>query len=147
VSHAQAIKALCRRHGLAELYVFGSRCAEVAARVRSDAGPPKSAPTGSPEADVDVGVRPPPGRRLSAEELVTIAGELEVMLAVPRVDVVLLSTAPPYLALEAVRGELLFCADGHAQAEFELYVLRRAGDLAPFQRARHEMVLSGGENP
>lgn len=33
----------------------------------------------------------------------------------------------------------------HGLAEF--YVLRRAGGLAPFQRARHELVLSGGQGP
>jgi uncharacterized protein len=59
-----------------------------------------------------------------------------------RVDVVLLPTASPFLALEIIRGELLYCADADAQAQFELYVLRRVGDLAPFQRFRQKPALS-----
>jgi len=58
------------------------------------------------------------------------------------VDLVLLPSASPFLALDIIRGELIYCADPHAQSEYELYVLRRAGDLAPYQRARHELVLS-----
>ena len=42
------------------------------------------------------------------------------------------------------RGELLFCADATDQAEYELYVLRRAGDLLPFEHERRDLILKHG---
>lgn len=134
----RAIRRLCRDVDIAELYVFGSRAAEVTARVRGEGI--GDAPAS--RADVDVGVRPLGPRRPGVDDIVRLAQELEGLLDAPRVDVVVLPGANPFLALEAIRGELLYCADPHEQAEYELYVLRRAGDLAPFQRMREEMALS-----
>jgi len=134
------IERIAREYGLAELYAFGSRAHELAARV---SGQP--APEGSGQgagSDIDIGVRPKEGSRLDVHALVRLAGELEELFGAPRADVVLLPRANPFLALDVIRGELLYCADAHAQAEYELYVLGRAGDLAPFQRARHVLVLS-----
>lgn len=133
------IGRLCRRFALAELYAFGSRATEVAARVRGGA---ITTDQNLPSSDADIGVRPLPGRFVDVDSLVDLADELEGCLNVPRVDVVLLPTASPFLALDIIRGELLYCADSDAQAEYELYVLRRAGDLAPFQRLRQELALS-----
>jgi hypothetical protein len=39
---------------------------------------------------------------------------------------------------------LLYCADPDHQAEDELYVLRRAGDLARYARERQDLVLAEG---
>jgi hypothetical protein len=36
--------------------------------------------------------------------------------------------------------ELLWGADEDDEAEYQLYVLRRAGDVAPFERERREAV-------
>jgi predicted nucleotidyltransferase len=134
---SESIDDLCRRFRLAELYVFGSRAAEIAARVRGEAGR-----EGATSSDVDAGVRPLPGTSLDVDAAVGIANALEDLFGAPRVDVVVLPRAKAFLALEVIRGELLYCADRHAQAEYELYVLARAGDLLPFQRARQELVLS-----
>jgi predicted nucleotidyltransferase len=134
-----ALGALCESLGIADLYVFGSRASEIRGRACGDSeARERSAST----SDIDIGVRPIPGRRLHVDEIVQLATDLETLLGAQRVDVVLLPTAPPFLALEVIRGELLYCADPHGQAEHELYVLRRAGDLAPFQRAREELALS-----
>ncbi|HUE96702.1 MAG TPA: hypothetical protein VMN39_08585 [Longimicrobiaceae bacterium] len=46
--------------------------------------------------------------------------------------------------MDVLRGELLFTADPRAQAEHELYLLRRVADLAPFQRERVRSVLRSG---
>jgi len=132
------IDALSRAHGIAELYVFGSRAAEIAAAVRS--GSASDVGSSSPS-DVDVGVRPLPGRDFDLDAVVKMTGALERVLDVARVDIVVLPRANPFLALDVIRGELLYAADSHDQAEYELYVLRRAGDLAPFQRARQELAL------
>ena len=49
--------------------------------------------------------------------------------------------ADPFVAAEVVRGERLFAADDYAADEYELYVLRRAGDLAQLERERMALVL------
>jgi predicted nucleotidyltransferase len=140
----RALRSLCEESFVADLYVFGSRASEVAARVRGGVAPDERSSSAS---DVDVGVRPATGHHMRVDEIVRLATTLETLLGVRRVDVVLLPTAKPFLALEVIRGEILFCADPHAQAEHELYVLRRAGDLVPFQRIREEMALSRYAGP
>jgi len=129
---------LCQRFGVVSLYVFGSRGREAAARVLG--GDLRSGPHSS---DLDVGVQPA-GRGLdSPRQRVALAQALEDLFEVPRVDLVVLPEADPFLAADAVRGELVFCDDGDRQAWEELYYLRRAADLAPYQRARLAAILSG----
>lgn len=154
-----ALDALCERFGLADLYVFGSRAAEIAARVRGTVSVPCGDASGGSatlsvlpaadhaDADIDIGIRPRSGIRLAVEEIADLTAALETLFDARRVDLVLLPAASPFLALEVIRGELLYCLDPDDQAEHELYILRRAGDLAPFQRARQEMVVSRGVEP
>jgi hypothetical protein len=80
---------------------------------------------------------------MTAQERVRLALELEDLLGVGRVDLVVLPEADPFLALDVIRGEVLYCADPDAQAEHELYVLRRAGDLAHYARDRWQNILAG----
>ncbi len=91
-----------------------------------------------PDADLDVGVlyrhRQPLAFTLSLEE------RLEAVVG-RKVDVVDLARARPFLALEVVRGERIFCRDETDTDRFELYVLRRAGDLLPFERLRQALLL------
>jgi predicted nucleotidyltransferase len=95
------------------------------------------------DSDVDIGVHPIPGRHLTAQERVSLAIELEDLLEVSRVDLVVLTEADTFLALDVIRGELLYCADADAQAEYELYVLRRAADLAYYTHDRWQQILTG----
>jgi hypothetical protein len=132
------LAALCERYGLDALYAFGSRAAEVAAFVRGHGA--LNPLSGS---DLDFGVLPRPNRLLDVHDHVRLTGDLEDLFTVPRVDLVVLPQASPYLALDAVSGELLFCADQYREAEFQLYVLRRAGDLAFFERERRQRLLTG----
>jgi hypothetical protein len=60
------------------------------------------------------------------------------------VDLVLLPEADAFLALEIIRGELLYSDDLDRQARYQLFVLRRAGDLAPFQKERIRAILEEG---
>ncbi len=129
---------LAREYGLVAIYAFGSRAGEIAARV---AGEPVESV--HPSSDVDIGVLPVRGRRLTARERVRLTIALEDALDVRRVDLVILPEASPYLALDVVRGELLHTTDPDAEAEYQLYVLRRAGDLAPYQHERLRMLLAG----
>lgn len=132
------LSALCERQDLDALYVFGSRAAEVAAFVR---GQGTLDPTSG--ADVDLGALPRPHRQLDVHDRVRLTSELEELLGVPRVDLVLLPQAPPYLALDVVSGELLVSADPVRESEYELYVLRRAGDLAFYEREYRHQRLAG----
>jgi uncharacterized protein len=136
----RTLEDLARRYGVADLYAFGSRAKEIAGRVRGE-----EVPSEYPQSDVDIGVRPLPAMHLTARERVCLTIDLEDMFAAKRVDLVVISEAPPFLALDIIRGELLYCSDADDQAEYELYVLRRAGDLAPLARERISLVF--GEDP
>jgi hypothetical protein len=56
-----------------------------------------------------------------------------------------LEQADPFLAVNIIRGERLFCSDEYEADQYELYVLRRAGDLAPFERMRIDSVINSPE--
>ncbi|MCX5913674.1 MAG: nucleotidyltransferase domain-containing protein [Deltaproteobacteria bacterium] len=127
---------ICRKFDVAFLYSFGSRSAEVrewleGRRDRLPAGP----------SDTDIGVQPLAGKKWSVREKVEFAGMVEELLAVSRVDLVCLNEADPFVAAEIIRGERLFAADSHEADEYELFILRRAGDLAPLERERMALVL------
>ncbi len=129
---------LARQYGLIAIYSFGSRAEEVAAQVAG-----RAAASAHPASDVDIGVLPAPGRHLTAAERADLTVALEDLLDGARVDLVILPEAPPFLALDIVQGELLYTTDPIAEAEYQLYVLRRAADLAPFERERRRMILAG----
>ena len=134
----EKITALALRYGIGSLYVYGSRADEIAGLVKNQEITPQF-----PQSDVDVGLHPQRGRHLSAQERVKICLELEDIFNAARVDLVVLPEADPFLALDIIRGELIYCADAREQAEYELFVLRRAGDLAPFARERWQAILNG----
>lgn len=132
----QQLAELGERYEVEALYVFGSRAAEIARRVSG-----QTVSGQHPEADVDIGVRPAPGHHLGVWERVRLAMELEDLLGARRVDLVVLPEADPFVAAEVVRGERLYARDEHAADEYDLYVLRRAGDLAPLERDRMALIL------
>lgn len=94
-----------------------------------------------PDSDVDVGV-------LFEEEVpVPVEGLLELEDAMERavgkaVQLVDVARARPFLALDIIRGERIYAADEYRCDQFDLYVLRRAGDLEPFERERRRLVLT-----
>ena len=109
-------------HRVLALYLFGS----LSRREDTD------------QSDVDIGIlfRQPQSLR----EVLVIEDELERRLGVA-VDLVDAGRASAFLALDIIRGERLYCADEDRCDEFELYVMRRAGDLAPFERERRRLLL------
>jgi predicted nucleotidyltransferase len=131
------VSKIAARFGLSEVYAFGSRASEMAFRVKGE----RAERPGS-ESDVDIGVRLETGRRLSIREKVELAIALEDLFQVQRVDLVVITETDPFLALDIIRGDLLYCSDQDEQAEFELYVLRRAGDLANHEREKRRLILS-----
>lgn len=135
-SRAAALAALCRRHGVTILYVFGSRADEVAAWQRGVVD--TIAGGGS---DVDIGVLEARNGPLDVAAKVLLAQSLETLLGVERVDLLSLADADPFVAAQVVRGERLFAENADDADEYDLYVLRRAGDLAPWERERMQLVL------
>lgn len=134
----EMLETLAKRFAISELYVFGSRAREISVKLQGLPSDPAF-----PESDVDIGVEPLPGRLLSVREKVELAIALEDLFMVNRVDLVVISEADPFLVVEIVRGELLYCKDLDKQAENELFILARAGDLARYRRERIESILSG----
>jgi predicted nucleotidyltransferase len=104
------------------LYLFGSRA-------RGDA---------TEQSDVDVGVLF--RQAASLRDVLLLGDALERRLRLP-VDLVDAGHASAFLALDIIRGERVACADPDRCDEFELYVMRRAGDLAPFERERRRLLL------
>jgi hypothetical protein len=68
--------------------------------------------------------------------------EFEDFFVVDAVDLVMLTETDPFLAANVIRGERIYCGDTTRADEFDLFVLRRAGDLAPYERQQIEIVLS-----
>lgn len=130
---------ICRRYHVADLYVFGSRAKEVAAWVDQGAELPSTSAS-----DIDVGILPLELKDWLPEKRVDLTIALEKFFSVKRIDLVLLPEADPYLALDIIRGELIYSDDLDRQARYELFVLRRAGDLLPFKKERVRMILEEG---
>lgn len=135
---AKKLASLAHEYDLIAIYAFGSRAEEALACVQG-----AEASASLAEADLDIGILPSREKNLSVDDKVKLGIELENLFDIPRVDVVALPEAPPFLALEIIRGELLHAADPIKEAEYELFVLRRAGDLAPWERERRRMLLEG----
>ena len=135
-SHHHDLKQICEQFGVHTLYAFGSQAKKIRNFVkgRQDALPLSSS-------DVDIGVRALSGGKFSITEKVDLALALEDLLGCKRVDLVSLSEVDPFLAAEVIRGERLFTHNAHEADEYELFVLRRAGDLAPLERERMALVL------
>lgn len=90
-----------------------------------------------PDSDLDVGVLFMTPQSLAT----TLALEEQIGRAADRaIDLVDAGQAAPFLALEIVRGERIVCREPTETDLFELYVLRRAGDLLPFERERQALL-------
>ncbi|MBA4380162.1 MAG: hypothetical protein C0393_05730 [Anaerolinea sp.] len=128
------IERLCREYDVNILYVFGSRAEEV--QTLAEGHIPALAPS---ESDVDIAILT--AAPLSLDQKVRFAQALEALLDVPRVDLVTLADADPFLAANAIRGLRLFAHDLYQADEYDLYMLRRAGDLVPLERERMALIL------
>jgi predicted nucleotidyltransferase len=132
------LRQICDRHGIDLVYAFGSRACEVRDFLNGLGKMNESATS-----DVDVGIKASATRvAMPVREKVEVAAEMEDLLGVKRVDLVILSEADPFLCANIVRGERVFSRDPYAADEYDLYILRRAGDLAPLERERLEIVFT-----
>lgn len=124
---------LCEQYALDSLYAFGSQAQSAVRSIEMNTPMPPS------ESDLDMGVLP--RNPLSVIQKIELALALETMFDVSRVDLVALPEADPFLAVNIIRGERLYARENYQSDEYELYLLRRAGDLAPFERERMMMVM------
>ena len=130
----EEIRNIASQYSLQIIYAFGSRAKEALDLVKDRIEHLPSTP-----ADLDIGVKPT--KPLTVEEKVKIAIFFEDLFDVPRVDLVVLPDAPIFLALEIVTGEILYMHDSTYEAEYQLYVMRMAADLLPYERMKQEMIM------
>ena len=93
----------------------------------------------TPESDVDLGVLFSP--RVGIMDRVRLEARFAEALD-KEVDLVDVGACNAFLAFAVISGERLYCTDEDAGDEFDLYVMRRAGDLEPFERERRRMLLT-----
>lgn len=123
---ARSLCAVAERDAdVCALYVFGSRIDG----------------TARPDSDLDLGVLY--GSRQPTEKTLALEEALHVATRAP-IDLVDAARATPFLAFAIVRGDRIFVRREVEADLFDLYVLRRAGDLLPFERERQAMLLAPG---
>lgn len=135
---SEGLTALCRRFGVATLYSFGSRGREALDWKHGRVGEVSGV------SDLDLGARPVSGQVWMLDDKVSMAIALEDLMGCGQVDLVVLPEADPFVAAEIIRGERLYARDEYDADEYDLYVLRRAGDLIPLERERLALIMESG---
>jgi len=130
----EQVKDIASRYGLQIIYAFGSRAKEALDMVEGRIEQVSSKPS-----DLDIGVKPE--KPLRVEEKVKIAIVFEDLFDVSRVDLIVLLEAPVFLALEIVTGEVLYRQDSTDEAEYQLYIMRMAADLLPYEQMKQRMIM------
>ncbi|MDJ0751894.1 MAG: nucleotidyltransferase domain-containing protein [Ardenticatenaceae bacterium] len=130
----QTLNALCEAFGIQILYAFGSRAKEMQQFIMEEIAALSPA-----QSDGDIGVKP--AKSMTIQQKVKLTQELEALFDLPRIDLVVLPEADPFLAANIIRGERLYASDLYLADEYDLYILRRAGDLAPLERERQQIIL------
>ena len=138
---ADKLSEIARAFNLEVIYAFGSYAEDALKWLKDEQS---SLPILSPS-DLDIGIKPAVKKKLSVKEKVHLTMALEDLFLVSRVDLVSISEADPFLAANIIRGERLFSKNTYLADEYDLYVLRRAGDLIPLERERIALIM-GEEN-
>ena len=130
----EKISKIASKYHLQIIYAFGSRAKEVLDMMEGKISHLSSSPS-----DLDIGIKPE--KPLTVEEKVEIAVFFEDLFDLPRVDAVVLPEAPILLAFKIVTGEILYRQDQTYEAEYQLYIMRRAAELLPFERLKQKMIM------
>ena len=128
------IKQICEKYQIKVFYVFGSRGAELFQAIQNDSIQLAKSPS-----DLDFGVLT--HSPFSIENKVNLTLELETLFGLSDTDLFILQEADAFLAANIIRGERIFAEDSYLADEYELFILRRAGDLAELERQRMAMIL------
>lgn len=130
----EEIKKIASRYNIQIIYAFGSRAKEALEFIEGRIKQFLSTPS-----DLDIGVKA--RNYLTVDEKVEIAIFFEDLFNIPRVDIVVLSEAPIFLALDIVMGEILYEEDLTYEAEYQLYIMRMASELLPYEKMKQKMIL------
>lgn len=130
------LEQICQQFDINSLYAFGSRAREAFAWVQ-DCTPLSTAN----DSDLDIGIHTTEPLPIKQKVELTLA--LEDFFGVERIDLVSLPEADPFLAANIIRGERLCAVDAYMADGYDLYILRRAGDLIPLERERQRLIMEG----
>jgi len=130
------LQEICSRYHVGLMYAYGSRCHEIKSYLDG-----KGFMNKGTSSDVDIGIKVSGDAHLSVRDKVTLTIELEDLLDIDRVDLAILPEVDPFVAVNIIRGERLYCEDEYLADEYELYILRRAGDLVPLERDRLNIIF------
>jgi predicted nucleotidyltransferase len=131
------LKKICRRYSIDTIYSFGSRGMELKLFAAGAGDIDRSKVS-----DFDVAVKITPQKSLSVRQKSQLTIDLEELFQLTKLDLVVINEADPFLAANIIRGERIFCRDECLADAYELYVLRRAGDLIPLERERLQIIFS-----
>ncbi len=131
------LKKICRRYSIDTIYAFGSRGMELKLFAAGAGDIDRSKVS-----DFDVAVKITPKKSLSVRQKSQLTIDLEELFELTKLDLVVINETDPFLAANIIRGERIFCRDKYLADQYELYVLRRAGDLIPLERERLEIIFS-----
>ena len=123
----QKIEQICKKYQIRAFYVFGSRGAELLQAIQDDSIQLAKTPS-----DLDFGVLT--HSLFSIESKVNLTLELETLFGLSNIDLFILQEADAFLAANIIRGERIFAEDSYLADEYELFVLRRAGELIELKR-------------
>jgi len=130
----EKIIEIAEQYNLQLIYAFGSRAEEALMMAEGKIEHLSEGPS-----DLDIGLKPQ--NDLTIEEKVEITLALEEVFDIARVDLVVLSESPVFLSLRIVTAELLYARDTAFEAEYQLYIMRKAAELIPYERMKEKMVL------
>ena len=131
------LEHIAQRFSLDVIYAFGSHGKDATAWVEGEI----DTISFEPVSDLDIGIKPTRGVRLDIRSKVELSLLLEDLFSAPRVDLVVIPEVDPFLAANIIRGERLYARDEHLACEYELYILRKAGDTAPIERERIALIF------
>ncbi|MEW6082558.1 MAG: nucleotidyltransferase domain-containing protein [Bacillota bacterium] len=121
---------VCRKHGVALVYLFGSQALEGSRLLAGE-----EVYLNDPMADLDMGVVMEKPLPLASQRLAFYAAVYNDLVELVKpflLDLVFLEETHSVFQLEAIKGICVYqtCAD--KRSEYEMMVLRRAADFRPF---------------
>lgn len=127
MTRREMLKAICGRHGVLAVYLFGSRADDGVAILDGRTVDAKGS-------DLDVGIVFDSGY-VDFGTLALLQVGMEDLFEPLRVDLVPLQRVDGIFRFHAVDGHLVFAQDATRVNFYELEVMRRAAELVPIQRS------------